>query len=38
MYVLGMSATPMLNDLHEAQTLLELVSGQDLSDFQPTHT
>lgn len=28
--VLGMSATPVVNDLHEAKTLLELVTGQDL--------
>lgn len=33
LYVLGMSATPVLNDLHEARTLLELVTGQDLSDL-----
>lgn len=31
LYVLGMSATPVINDLHEAKTLLELVTGQDLS-------
>lgn len=31
--VLGMSATPVINDLHEARTLLELVTGQDLSDL-----
>lgn len=30
LYVLGMSATPVLNDLHEARTLLELVTGRDL--------
>jgi superfamily II DNA or RNA helicase len=30
LHVLGMSATPVLNDLHEARTLLELVTGQDL--------
>ena len=31
LYVLGMSATPVLNDLHEARNLLELVTGQDLA-------
>lgn len=29
--VLGMSATPVINDLHEVRTLLELVRGEDLS-------
>lgn len=29
--VLGMSATPVINDLYEARTLVELVTGQDLS-------
>ncbi len=33
LYVLGMSATPVMNDLHEARTLLELVTGQDLSSL-----
>ncbi len=33
--ILGMSATPVLNDLHEARTLLELVTGQNL-DHLPT--
>lgn len=33
LYVLGMSATPVLNDLHEARTLLELVTGEDLSTY-----
>lgn len=30
LHVLGLSATPVMNDLHEARTLLELVSGQSL--------
>ncbi len=36
--VLGMSATPVMSDLHEARTLLELITGEDLSDMptQPT--
>jgi len=31
--VLGMSATPVMSDLHEAKTLLELITGDDLSDL-----
>lgn len=29
--VLGMSATPVVNNLHEARSLLELVTGEDLA-------
>ncbi len=35
LYVLGMSATPVMNDLHEAKMLLELVTGNNL-DQVPT--
>lgn len=31
--VLGMSATPVVNNLHEAKKMLELVLGQDLKDL-----
>ena len=31
--VLGMSATPVINNLHEAKTLLELVTGDELHDL-----
>ncbi len=31
--VLGMSATPVINNLHEAKTLLELVTGDELYDL-----
>jgi hypothetical protein len=31
--VLGMSATPVINNLHEAKTLLELVIGDELHDL-----
>ncbi|MBA4066664.1 MAG: hypothetical protein C0501_23755 [Isosphaera sp.] len=36
--VLGMSATPVINDLHEAATLLELVTGEDMTTLpvEPT--
>lgn len=37
LFVLGMSATPMINELHEAKTLLELVLTQDLKDL-PTRS
>lgn len=38
--VLGMSATPVMSDLHEAKTLLELITGEDLSELptRPTVT
>lgn len=36
--ILGMSATPVMNDLHEAKTLLELVTGQDLSHLSTKPT
>ncbi|NUS42157.1 MAG: DEAD/DEAH box helicase family protein, partial [Mycobacteriaceae bacterium] len=34
--VLGMSATPVVNDLHEARSLLELVQGVKLDDVATT--
>lgn len=38
LYVLGMSATPVINNLHEAKTLLELVLGEDLEHLQTKPT
>ncbi|MEV6138997.1 zinc-ribbon domain-containing protein [Nocardia sp. NPDC051990] len=34
--VLGMSATPVVNDLHEARSLLELIEGVKLEDLPTT--
>jgi superfamily II DNA or RNA helicase len=36
LYVLGMSATPVINNLTEAKSLLEIVTGQDYSDLDTT--
>lgn len=38
LYVLGMSATPVINNLHEGKTLLELVLGEDLDQLQTKPT
>jgi superfamily II DNA or RNA helicase len=36
--VLGMSATPVVNDLHEARSLLELIEGVQLDDIATAKT
>ncbi|WP_370185884.1 zinc-ribbon domain-containing protein [Rhodococcus wratislaviensis] len=36
--VLGMSATPVVNDLHEARSLLELIEGVKLDDIATAKT
>jgi len=33
LHVLGMSATPLINDLHEARATLEMVTGRDFGDL-----
>ena len=33
LYVLGMSATPVVNDLHEGRSLLEIITGLQLADL-----
>jgi superfamily II DNA or RNA helicase len=33
LYVLGMSATPVINNLNEAKSLLEIVTGQEYEDL-----
>ena len=38
LYVLGMSATPVINNLTEAKSLLEMVTGKDYSDFKTVKT
>jgi superfamily II DNA or RNA helicase len=38
LYVLGMSATPVINNLTEAKSLLEMVTGKDYSDFNTIKT
>jgi hypothetical protein len=34
LHVLGLSATPLINDLHEARSLLELVTSLDFNDLE----
>jgi superfamily II DNA or RNA helicase len=34
LYVLGMSATPVINNLQEAKSLLELISGKEYEDLK----
>ena len=34
MYVLGMSATPVINDLSEGKSILELVTGEEMHDLK----
>ena len=34
LYVLGMSATPVINNLMEAKSLIEMVTGKEYSDFK----
>ncbi|MBP6740404.1 MAG: DEAD/DEAH box helicase family protein, partial [Leptospiraceae bacterium] len=38
LYVLGMSATPVINNLTEAKSLLEMVTGKDYKDFSTMKT
>ncbi len=38
LYVLGMSATPVINNLTEAKSLLEMVTGKDYKDFNTMKT
>jgi superfamily II DNA or RNA helicase len=38
LYVLGMSATPVINNLTEAKSLLEMVTGKEYSDFNTMKT
>jgi len=38
LYVLGMSATPVINNLTEAKSLLEMVSGKDYDDLDTRRT
>lgn len=38
LYVLGMSATPVINNLTEAKSLLEMVTGKDYEDFRTQNT
>ncbi|MBL0263804.1 MAG: DEAD/DEAH box helicase family protein, partial [Leptospiraceae bacterium] len=38
LYVLGMSATPVINNLTEAKSLLEMVTGKEYSDFKTEKT
>ena len=38
MALLGMSATPVVNDLHEARSLLELIEGKELDDVGVSRT
>lgn len=36
LYVLGMSATPVINNLTEAKSLLEMITGRDYEDLNTT--
>ncbi|MHB1844448.1 MAG: zinc-ribbon domain-containing protein [Deltaproteobacteria bacterium] len=36
--VLAMSATPVVNELHEARSLLEVLSGEEMDDLPVRHT
>jgi superfamily II DNA or RNA helicase len=36
LYVLGMSATPVINNLTEAKSLLEMITGKDYEDLNTT--
>jgi superfamily II DNA or RNA helicase len=38
LYVLGMSATPVINNLQEAKSLLELISGKEYEDLKTNRT
>ena len=38
LYVLGMSATPVINNLNEARSLLEMITGKDYEDLNTTRT
>ena len=38
LYVLGMSATPVINNLTEAKSLLEMITGKEYEDLNTTRT
>ncbi|MBL7870387.1 MAG: DEAD/DEAH box helicase family protein [Cyclobacteriaceae bacterium] len=38
LYVLGMSATPVINNLTEAKSLLEMITGKEYEDMNTTRT
>ena len=38
LYLLGMSATPVINNLTEARSLLELITGKEYEDLNTTRT
>ncbi len=38
LYILGMSATPVINNLTEAKSLLELITGNEYDDLNTTRT
>ena len=38
LYVLGMSATPVINNLYEGKTLLQLITGQSFDEIETKST